>query len=39
MSSTTTEFAGLIVVLVAGLLQLPPIIAKPVYATGLWKGL
>ena len=33
MCSTSTEFAGLKVVLVADLLQLPPVMGKPVYAT------
>ena len=33
MCSTATEFAGLTVVLVADLLQLPPVMGKPVYAT------
>ena len=32
MCSTATEFAGLTVVLVADLLQLPPVMGKPVYA-------
>ena len=31
--STETEFAGLIVILVDDLLQLPPVKGKPVYAT------
>ena len=33
MCSTAVEFAGLTVLLVADLLQLPPVTSKPVYAT------
>ena len=33
MCSTAVEFAGLTVLLVADLLQLPPVMGKPVYAT------
>ena len=33
MRSTAVEFAGLTVLLVADLRQLPPVIGKPVYAT------
>ena len=33
MCSTAVEFAGMTVLLVADLLQLPPIMGKPVYTT------